>query len=282
MMRKIKVDPFENVGANAKATAQLRMDGAGSLFGIVLVLGGTTFTDAHISAVKCKVGGKDLVPGITGTRLEQLAVYDGATADATYLPIFFGDPWARTLAGMHLGSIDSSVYGERMSIEVDIGAATAPTLEAYAMLTPPKLALGLGYGAQEAEAVRAYMETIIQPGAAVTAAYPINIGSAAGGRIRKMAFFHTNMTHATIKRDGIDLLDDVSGALAAYMQADVFARNPQAGLYVVDPMEDASASEMWPTLDNNGRPFSYSVRVTTSGSDTITAYTDLILPLRNL
>lgn len=282
-MELLKVDPFENVAASSLATAQFIPDRDLAVFAIILILGGTTFTiDTHVTDVTIKAGGKSLLPKVTGARIDDLNNYDGVITDAAHLPFFFGDPTANALRGQRLGSYDMTIYRRPLTIQVNIGAATAPTLDAYALVHPPKLALGLGFTADEAQTHRALIESILQPSAAVTRkAFGLSLGSEAGALIRKIGFFHSNLTSLEVKKNGLSIFEDVDIALNNYVQDDIFARAPVSTVYVFDPTVDGNQSEALTTVNADETPANYQVLVTASASDTITTYADVYskLPL---
>ena len=281
-MELLKVDPFENVAASALATAQFVPDRDLAVYAIILILGGTFTIDAHVTDVTIKSGGKQLLPKVTGARLDDLNNYDGIITDAAHLPFFFGDPTANTIRGQRLGSYDMTIYRRPLTIQVNIGAATNPTLDAYVLVHPPKLQLGLGYDADEAQTHRALIESILQPSAAVTRkAFGLSLGSEAGALIRKIGFFHSNVDSIEVKKNGLAIFEDVVVALNDYVQDDIFARSPLAGLYVFDPTVDGNQSEALTTVNADGSPANYQVLVTASGADTITTYADVYskLPL---
>lgn len=284
-MDVIKVDPFSNVAASSKATATWRPPAPLSLFGFVLELGGTTLTEANIDAITLKAGGKTLVPAISGATHRDIIEYEGIVYDSAYIPVLFGDPTARTMRGKHIGNFDHTIYQNNMTIEVDIGAgAVAPTLAAHAIVMPPKLLMGLNYTPQEAALHRAFVETVLQASAAVNAkAFDIGLGSEAGALLKRLMFFQGsgNMTELSIKKQGLDIFEEIPSALNSYLQDDLFTRVPQANLYVYDSVIDGDYSEVKTTIRDNGQPFNYQVRVTTSGADTITTYADVLtrLPL---
>lgn len=283
-MDLVKINPFQNVGANQLATTQFEPEGPASLFGILLKLGGTTFDETHIDSLTLKHSGKTLLPGVTGARWRDVLEYEGLTFDAAYIPLLFGDPTARTAKGQHLGNFDFTRWPGRMTIEVDIGGATAPTLDAWAILSPPKSLMGLGYTDGEAMLHRALVETVLQPAAAVQKkAFDIGMGSEAGALLKRLMFFHANITELQVKRSGFDIYEDIPVALSASWQDDIFTRVPQAGLEVYDPIVDGNYSEVKTTVDpTTGRPYNYQVRLTTSAADTITAYADLLTLLPRL
>jgi len=284
---KVRVNPFNNVGASSLAqTTYKPVSRQSSLFGFVLTLGGTTFTEAHINHVRVKApGGKDLIPPISGARLRDMFEYEGGSwpAGQDHVPILFGDPFALTKAGRHLGNFDHSVYPGDMLVEVDIGAATAPTLEAHALVDPPKAQMGLGYTAGEVLLHRALRETVLTPNAAVSnQSVQIGIGSSAGALLKRLHFFHTNLTALRVKKEGLEIFEEISISLNEFIQQDVFARVPQAGLYVYDRVEDGSMREAGTTLGANGQVLNWQFDITTSAGDTITTYADLLATLPQL
>lgn len=277
-MDLIKIDPFQNVGNTALATSRYRPIAPSSLYGIALVMGGT-FTEANIAGIRVKApGGKDLVPNITGARLRDLYEYEGLTHDTGFFPIFFGDPTARTMRGKHIGNFDNTVYPGDMAIEVNISGATNPTLSAYAMVMPPKLAMGLDYSAAEAALSKAWKEAVISISAAVTL-QAITPSIPVGALLKKLALFHTNVTVLDVKREGFSIYEEVPAALTSWLQDDVYVRAPQSGLMVYDRIVDGEYSEAARTVRADGSPANLQFRVTTSGSDTVTAYSDILAPL---
>ena len=280
-MDVVKVNPFTNVAASSLATAQFIPDRNLSLYAIVLVLGGTFTIDAHITLLVVKSGGKELFR-ITGARLQDINGYDGMASDAAHLIIPFADPTARTARGEHIGSLDMTIYRDPLTIEVTIGAATAPTLDAFALISPPKLQLGFGYTPDEAQLHRALIESIIQTSAAVTRkAFGIGLGSEAGALIKKIIFFHLTLTSLAVKRNGLDIFDDVDEALNDFIQQDVFARVTNAALYAWDPVVNGNQSEARTTVNPDGSAANYQILVTDSAADTITVLADVYskLPL---
>jgi len=276
----VKVDPFDNVVAAGLATTKYRPIGPSALFGFILVLGGTTFTAANITSIRVKApGGKDIIPAISGARLVDLIEYEGIIDDAAHIPILFGDPTAQTLRGKHLGNFDHTIYPGDMTIEVRTVGAVAPTLEARALITPPKLLMNLGYTPAEAAQHRALVETVLTISAAVNnQSQQIGVGSAAGSLIKKIAFFHGgNVTQLDIKKEGLNIYEEVGDALNSYLQDDLFgARLPQANLFVYDRLLDTSYGEAGTTIKGSGAPFNWQFRVSTSAADTVTVYSDLI------
>lgn len=280
-MDLIKVNPFTNVVATGKATSTWIPPFPCSLHGFVFQLAGTFVLGTHITGVTVKAGNKRLVPGISGTRLQDLYEYEGLINDAAYFSVLFGDPTARTMNGKHLGNFDHTIYPGNMTIEVDISGATAPVLDCWAMVMPPKLAMGVGYSQAEAELHRALVETTIQTSAAVTEkAFDIGLGSEAGALLKKLVFFHEgDLTQLSIKKAGFDIYEQIPNALAAYLQDDMYTRLPQANVVVYDAIIDGDYSEVKTTIKPDGTPYNYQVRLSVAGAETIVTYADVLTKL---
>jgi hypothetical protein len=279
-MDQIKVDPFTNVVNSGKATTQFIPDRPLSLDALILQLGGTSLDiDTEIARVTVKVGGKELFR-LSGAKLDDLNNRAGIATEAAHLLIPFSDFSARTQRGQHLGAFDMTVYRSPLTIEVDLVGADAPTLEARALVSPPKAAMGLGYTAGEVQTHRALIETVIQPAAAVVRkAFGISLGSEAGALIRTLNFFHAEILSLNIKRNGLDIYEDVAVALNNYIEEDIFARSTVAGLITWDPTVDGNQSNARTTVNADGRPANYQVMLTTDDADTITVLADVYTKL---
>jgi len=274
-MDLIKLNQFPAVAASAKSTLVTDQLRGYSLHGLIFERGGTTFTNAHLSNIRVRLDGKDVVNSMTGAKLVDLNEYDGLVDVTNYTTLFFGDPSARTIRGQHLGDIDLDIYSKPLTIDVDVGAATAPTLQMYALVSVPKRAMGIGFSDAEAASFRALIPTTIQPAAAVTRnSYGLSLGSAAGALLRRAAFFHTNLTKVEFKKQSLTKWDDATIALNAAIQQQ-YARTPQSGLYMLDRVFDGNQGESEQTVKQDGTPWNMQVNITTSAADTITAFADV-------
>lgn len=274
-MDLIALPQFPAVAASSLATLVTDRLLDRSLHALVFKRGGGAFTNAHMSNIRLRLDGKDVVNGITGAQLVDVNEYEGLTDVTNYTVLPFGDLAARTIRGQHLGDIDFSIYRKPIEIEVNIGAATTPTLEVFALCGPPKLAMGIGYDAVEAAQLRALIRTVIQPAAAVTRkSYGLSLGSSAGARLRRAYLFHSNVTSVEFLKNSQRKWDDIPTALNSAI-AQQFARTPQSGLYVLDRIVDGNQGEAETTTKADGTPWSLELNLTTSGGDTITAFSDV-------
>lgn len=270
-----KLDRFPSVAASAVSSLVTSELSGKSVHALVFELGGTTFNETHINNIRVRLDGRDIVNAISGTQLKELNEYDGYTSVTNYLFLFFGDPTARTVRGQHMGDMDLSIYDAPLEIEVDLGAATAPTLQMYAIAGVPKMAMGVGFDQIEAAHFRHLRRSIIEPTAAVSRnSYSVSLGSRAGARIRKIGFFHTNLTSVELRKNSLYKWDDVSAALNNAVSQQ-YARVPQSGLYVLDRIVDGNQGEAETTATPEGKPWHIELNLSTSASDTITAFADL-------
>lgn len=274
----VRLNQFPSVAANAQATLVTDELLDRSVHALVFEMGGTTFTKAQLSSIRVRLDGKDILPGISGTQLQELNDYDGLPDDAGYLYWFFGDPTAQTIRGQHLGDLDLSIYRKPLEVQVQIAGATAPTLQCHALTSIPKMAMGIGFGEAEAVHTRALVRTVIQPAGAVSRkSFGISYGSAPGARLRRIAFFHSNITSVEYKKSSMTKVDDISAALNNSVVSQ-YARIPQAGLFMLDRVFDGNQGEAETTVDPSGRPWNQQISLTTSGGDTITTYADIHAP----
>lgn len=274
-MDLVQLNAFPSVAPSAVSTLTTDELRGRSVHGLIFERGGGAFTNAHLDNIRVRLDGKDIVNGITGAQLVDLQEYDGLTDVTNYTTLFFGDPTARTIFGQHWGDLDLSRYLAPLEIEVSIGAATTPTLSVYALTGAPKAAMGAGFNELDTMIFRALLRTVITESAAVNRkTYGISLGSSAGGLLRRVSMFHSNLTSAELTKSGLTKWDDISAALNNAVQQQ-YARVPQAGLYVLDRIMDANQGQAERTVDQQGRPWNLQLALTLSGADTVTAFADM-------
>jgi hypothetical protein len=135
MPKLIKLPPIQNVGANQ--TAVLPQLPHGMTYDCIILALGGTFTKAQITGIRGYLNGKMFLDCL-GAHLDVQNQYKGMVAAATYISINFAERRARTIVGEQIGAIDTSVGVDTFNFEFDIGGATSPTLQAYAIVSPPK------------------------------------------------------------------------------------------------------------------------------------------------
>lgn len=271
-----KLKPFQNVVANDTAVLT-RIDQGMSYLGILLELGGT-FTKAMINELRLNLGGKTIWQ-ISGSHLDKINAYNKITANASYLPLWFANPRAKTRAGRMVGAIDTSEGYSDFSLEVDIGAATGPTLKAWALKSAP-----IPEEANYKGMVRALKRAVQTPGAANTHNLDVFLGTDQGALLSAIHLFHTNVTRVDVVKDGFNLQQEGTNALVQYIQNEL-NRTTQAGHIAWDNLVEDDIDEAVPNLKALGgrlRRANFEFNVTTSAADNITAYSDVLARIDGL
>lgn len=258
-----KMLPFTNVVADGVASLELPI--GMTYHRIILELGGTTFTKAMITNIKAKLNGKTFYE-IPGTELDEINQYKGLTAAATFLTIDFTEPFAKTVGGMGGGAIGTASGVRSFTLEVTIAGATAPTLQSWAMQSEP-MPLGLIMGLVH------HPVTFSAGGT-----FPIVLphGKEAGHLIKRVHFFHANMTALEVKKNGLVIFDEMALDIAEFI-GEEYGQTWQAGLYVYDPILTRDVKRVVNTSNAQDLRFN----VTVSAADTINVYAEYIGRLEN-
>lgn len=270
MSFKLKLPPFENVVASQTAIMP-RLPRGNMYDAIIFALGGGN-TQANMNAIRVNVNGKTVV-NITGTHLDLINNFDRMQDTATFLCLAFSDFDSDGQVQGQLGALDTSRGVEEMGVEVDLGAGVAPTLRGLAIVSPPS-----PKGDRFANVFKSLLKSVQAPAAAAQYGHIVPVGSKAGGFIRRVHFFHANITSLQVKRDGVNLMDDLAIADINYING-LRHRTTQAGLVVFDPLSEAHAEDMIPTLRGDGAAANFEFSPTVSAADTVTTYTELLASL---
>jgi hypothetical protein len=278
-MRKLKLPPFENVGANQVAVMP-RIPMGETYHGIILKLGGTTFTKSLIAQIKIRLGGK-VIWDLTGSQLDVIDLFMGQTANAAYLLIPFSDFNARTTYGESIGAIDTSLPYSGFAMEVSIGAATAPTLEAWSLTTKEKVV----QEAWQRPLFRCMVPATHSIGAAGGFNLPIPLGSDSGAFIKRIHNFHANITEFSVKMNGSDIQDQGENGVIQFFQNNL-TRVTQAGHLAFDPTVLDNQANAIPTVRSieNGlkRRNNFEFKATLSGADTIVTVSELYADIESV
>lgn len=270
-MSIVRLEPFENVAANARAVLKSSRVLGNTVEAVHLKLGGT-LTKALITLIRVKLNQKTIWE-ITGSELDSYNAYLGMPQDASHLSLYFGEPRARTVQGQLLGAIDTSLGVRDFTLEVDLGAGAGHTLQAWAEISPPKL-----LGPAENALIRGLLLSTLTPNSAADHTLHINTGNAAGALIKRLAVFHANLTKFRVKRDGVDIFEDVDIALNSFIQNNT-GHDPQAGLYVADFIHDDNQSRAITTRRPDGTEVNHQFIFSTSAADTMRVLADVYAPL---
>jgi hypothetical protein len=276
-MRFIRhLEPFVNVVATGRAVLNSTLVLGNIIERVYLVLGGTTFTKAMISALRVKLNGKVTFGDISGTNLDLLQTYQLGNTGASNLTLDFIEPDSKSMQGEILGAIDTNAAGvNTFTIEADIAGATAPTLDSWAQLRDTaSITAANGFNPALRPLLRALISTSLTSTAAAEQQYQINVGSGGNSLIKRLVIFSTILTSVRIKRNSLDIFEEVDTALASWMQTD-YGKHPQANMYVVDWLMDGNQSDTQPTRNADGTLANYQWLLTASGAGTFQVYADV-------
>lgn len=135
--KRDQMQTFTNVGAGQTAYSIVPRYPR-TIFGMLLQLGGTTFTKSLITRVELFIGDKSIWGPVTGDEIDAVDQYiqgptGGAGRSAYHLPIDFTFRNVKETSGEYVGGLDLSTLPEgQIRLEVDIsGSASAPTLAGW-------------------------------------------------------------------------------------------------------------------------------------------------------
>lgn len=282
-MAKIQLEQFQNVSAAGTALLTTSRIWPNTLEYIAMTYGGgTPATKAQTSRILVRLGSKPIWD-ITGSELASISLYEGRTATATVLILPWANWFARSIPEQYLGAIDFGQVGVRdLTMEVTLAGGVNPTLSAIAEVAPPKV-----LDTNSNLLFRALLRTPLSPAGAVTfAPQLINYGQAGGALLRRMFFFNAAVTALEVKRDGLDILEQIPLALISAIQSESFPHTPQANVFTYDVTEDDIESKALTTIrkDSKGNVslIPQQILASLSGAATFDVVSDVFANLNGL
>lgn len=265
--------PFFGVAANVTTTKAVTPGRTVEEIG--LQLGGTTFVKAtHLSVVRVRANGKNLVEA-SGAQLDAIMAFRGATVGANTLPIPFADYSMADEFSQEVGAFDTSIGVENLTIECDIGAATAPTLRSNIIESAQQRSAN-GQYAPYAGLISKILRYPFNVSAGGDLVIPVPFGPLSGALIKRAHIFSAAATRVLVKQDGVDVYDQLLAD--ANERSTRFRRTPQANVFHVDFVGPGHIGEALDTRDAR----SIEWRVTFSGAASgfmVIEYLDSLLNL---
>lgn len=274
-------EPFLNVAANQRAVLNSKLVLGNVIERVYLVLTGGAFLKSNISSTRTRLNGKVTYGDISGTNVDLMQRYLLLNNTAGFLTIDYTEPVSRSIQGQLMGAINTNAAGVNdFTMEVDIGAATTPALNAWVQLRTPE-SMSVGFDPNTAPLIRGLIPTTIPITAAGEFQADVNYGAKGQSLIKRLWIYSTILTGLRIKRDSLDVFESVAAALNTYMQLD-YGRVAQTGLYVWDPLMDGNQSDAYPTRRPDGLPSNYQFLFTCSGAGALQVYADVYTTLNAL
>lgn len=267
----IKLLPFNNVANTGLATLDLNNLLGYTIERMTFQLGGTAFTKANITSFQIKANGK-VIYDSSGARIDARMQYRGIAANANFLTIDFSEIHARTELGQNIGSIDTTAGIQNLKLEMQISGATAPTIQGYAECSRPQID---NAQAPTRNLLARVHNSTVTIGAGGTFSIPVpHFFPADGGSLfKRIHIFSANMTGVAIKKNGI-VVEETIKAVNDFRQTE-YKKTPQAGLYVVDFVQDDNQSSILNTRDAQ----TMEINGTFSAGETITIEIEVLEPL---
>ncbi|MBT3041990.1 MAG: hypothetical protein KME67_03940 [Candidatus Thiodiazotropha sp. (ex Codakia orbicularis)] len=230
---------FNGVAANSRATLNIPI--GNTVHALIFTLGGT-FTEQHIDEIRVKGNGRELFV-CSGDELDVMNQYEGkAISNGTLLRLDFERYGLKTRDAVEMTAIgtgmpqnmdrNSPEYNPTplttLQVEVDIGAATNPTLSAKAILSGPS---PLGTLLKK----RRFTYSPAGAGNYEIADLP------RGDVIDKIWIFSDQLNGVMLDRNNFRAFERTDSE-NDLIQADG-VRVPQANLFVIDPSENGNGGE---------------------------------------
>lgn len=274
----LKMPDANTVAANTRAVFNLPI--GYTYHKLLLTMGGGAFTESHISSMRLKMNGSVIQELGSGTHHEKMNEFDRKSAvtnsqliisferDGVHLPEFRnmtvigtgfqyeGDPKAEEKKRLN--------ELKTLQLEVDIGAATTPTLELHAVVSAPQ-PLGV---------VRHIVSNVYSLASGSNQITDLPRGNSKYGTLDKLVIAHSNVTSMQIQRDR-EIEQELTPNRAALLQADGI-RTAQTGYLIWDSCQEGFGGQ---GLDVS-KAQDLRIDLETSGTDTVTVYAYYLGTLR--
>jgi hypothetical protein len=281
----LKLVAFNNVVANQPATLDLLSLTAGKVIDRIVLLLGGTFTKAQLTDIRIKANGK-IIWNDNGDRTDKRMQYRGIAATANKLTIDFSEIRAKDQLEQQLGSLDTlRLGGGTLTMEVDIGAATNPTLAAWAecswQTTQVENAQAGAYsGADLIGKVLNFPHQV----AATAAKYPITIpyGKQGGSLIKRIHLVPPasgiTINGFEVRKNGVTIFDSTKD-INDFINTE-YQRVTQTGWFHFDTIKDGCFfTNLLNAADAKTMEFYADVTVSTPG--TMQVVVEMLDPLAN-
>ena len=268
-MRAIRLPQFQNVGPNQRVSIRLPL---GVTYEKIYLQLGTNITTALISNIVLRINNKEAIRWNSAADLVALNAYRANFTNTAFLVLDFTEANAKEEVGMKLGTISAAAEAgvQECTLEFDLAnytVAAGSTITGWADVEQPS-------ANRVIERIQVQQKVI-----AAAAQEQIYVPFGANGyQVKRLIIKHANLSSVRVRRDGVDMYEDIPVALANQRLQD-FGLVPQAGFFVLDFMPDALQSNAFNTAMLKGPKGeavpveNLDIRVTTSASDTLTIYT---------
>ena len=270
-MRPIRLPQLQNVAPNQRVSLRMPL---GVTYQKIYLQLGTNILTSLMTNIVLRINNKEFQRWATAADLVSgLNAYKGNLVNASYLVLDFTERFARDELGLSFGTVAATLEAgvQEFTLEFDLGAyvqVATSIITGWADVDVPSSSRAL----QRVQ----YAQKVIAAAAQEQIFVPFG---ANGYLLKRIIFKHVNLSSVRIRRDGVDIYEDLPISIANQRNSD-FGRVPQAGYFVLDLMPDTlqanalSTAKLIDAQRNESLVQNLDIRLTTSAADTITYYTE--------
>lgn len=270
-MRGLRLPQLQNVNPNQRVSLRLPL---GVTYQKLYFQLGTNITTAQISNIVLRINNKEFQRWNSAADLVSgLNLYKGNLSATNFMVLDFTERLARDEIGLSFGCVAATLEAgvQEFTLEFDLSAYTqvaASTITGWCDIDVPS--------ANPIVQRVQYSQKVIAAAAVEQLFVPFG---ANGYLLKRLILKHTNLSSVRVRRDGVDIFEDLPIAFANQRNSD-YGRVPQAGYFVLDFMPDTLQSNAFSTgslIDANRNTSlvqNLDIRLTTSAADTITLYAE--------
>lgn len=270
-MRTIRLPQLQNVAPNQRVSLSIPL---GAVYQKLFFQLGGNILSTLVSNIVLRLNNKEFMRWATMADMQSLMTYKGNfTGSTAFFAIDFTELSAREEAALTLGTIAATQEAgvQQFTLEFDLGTYTntgASIITGWADVEAPS--------ANRIIQRVQFQQKVIGAAAQEQIYVPFGVN---GNQLKRLIIKHTNLTNVRVRRDGVDVYEDLPVSFANQRFQD-FRRVPVAGYHIVDFMPDALQSNALNTAmivggDGKAVPVAnLDIRVTTSAADTLTIYTE--------
>ena len=287
-IREIKLPPFSGTLLNAAAaTIQISNIPQGYIYKMIYLLFTGNLTKAHVANILMTLGGKPIIPNMTGNQLDTIYKYQGEAAAASILAIPFYQASAATEAEGRIGEIDTTPVdqnGQDKYSEFTLSLTTdssldysASTVTAWALVDDdPKPVLPLANGGKydTRDTIRGFVKQVRTLGNTGDNPFTLSVGADNKNHLRQAHIFHSNITSFEAAKGEKTLIQRETIAGIQFVQARQ-KRAVQSGHLCLDFVKDGMELNALSILKDDNTLAAMLWNSIQSGSDNLTIYSDV-------
>lgn len=274
MSRRIRLPLIQNITPNGRATVRIPL---GVTYNRFYILCRGNILANLLTNIVLKINGSERQRWKTHAQLLARNLYTGGVADTQRITLDFINRHAKSYEAQTMGALAATAEAgvQDVVLEFDIGAytiSTASTIEIFADTDPPS--------ANRLIVRNRYFQKVLAGAVEEQIIIPYGIN---GEQLQRIFVFGptANINYVRIRREGSDEFEDVKVGDNEFMQRE-YGRAPQAGMMVVDFIENNIMSDMLNTAvviggDGKARPVqNLDIRLNTNAAGTFDVYTESI------